>query len=60
MLTTAPVAAILALLLLLAGMGARLVSVAITTLEVWRAHLAMIYQVEDRAGLAREPALPVI
>lgn len=58
-LTTAPVAAILALLLLLAGMGALLISVAITTMEVWRAHLDVIYEMEDSAKLGREPTVPV-
>ncbi len=57
-LTTAAVAAMMALLLLLAGMGALLVSVAIATLEVWRAHLDVIFEVEDSAGLGREPAPP--
>ena len=57
-LATAAVAAIMALFLLLAGMGALLVSVAITTLEVWRAHLDVMFEVEDSAGLGREPASP--
>ena len=53
-----PVAAALALLLLLAGTGALLVSVAIATAELWRAHLDVLYEVEDSAGLARAAAPP--
>ena len=36
-------------------MGALLISVAITTMEVWRAHLDVMYEMDDSAGLGREP-----
>jgi hypothetical protein len=54
-LTNASFVAILALFLLLTGMGALLISVAITTMEVWRAHLDVIYEMDDSAGLGRDP-----
>jgi predicted membrane-bound spermidine synthase len=57
-LTTAAVAALFALLLLLAGMAALLISVAITTTEVWRAHLDVIFEMDDSARLGRDPLLP--
>lgn len=54
------VAAALALVLLLAGTVALLVSVAITTMEVWRAHLDVLYEMEDSASIAREPPPPAL
>ena len=51
-LADAALAAALALGLLLGGTVALLVSVAITTTEVWRAHLDVVYEMEDSAAIA--------
>jgi hypothetical protein len=53
-----PIAAALALVLLLIGTVALLISVAITTMEVWRAHLDVLYEMADSASIAREPPPP--
>ncbi len=51
-------AAALALALLLGGTVALLVCVALATTEVWRAHVDVLYEMEDSAAIVRDAAPP--